>query len=80
MEDLIKQLNEIFVDVLDNKAIRLSPATTAADIAEWDSLTHIHLVVDIEKHFHIRFTASEIQSWKNVGEIARSIENKLKSS
>jgi acyl carrier protein len=78
MEDLIKQLNVIFIDVLDNKDIRLSPTTTAADIAEWDSLTHIHLVVAIEKHFNIRFIASEIQTWKNVGEMARSIENKLK--
>ena len=80
MEDTIKQLNEIFIDVLDNKAIRLSPATTARDIAEWDSLSHIQLVVAIEKHFHIRFNSSEIQSWKNVGEMARSIETKTKAT
>lgn len=80
MEDLIKQLNEIFAEVLDDNTVRLSAATTAADVAQWDSLTHIHLVVAMEKHFNIRFTSSEIQSWKNVGEIARSIESKIKSN
>ena len=77
MQDLIKQLNEIFIDVLDNNAISLTETTTAADIAEWDSLSHIQLVVAIERHFHIRFTASEIQTWKNIGDIRRSIESKL---
>ncbi|MES1159962.1 MAG: acyl carrier protein [Bacteroidota bacterium] len=79
MEDLIKQLNVIFIDVLDNDAISLTADTTAADIAEWDSLSHIQLVVAIEKHFKIRFTASEIQSWKNIADMVRSIDSKLKS-
>jgi acyl carrier protein len=77
MQDLIKQLNEIFIDVLDNNAISLTETTTAADIAEWDSLNHIQLVVAIEKHFQIRFKASEIQTWKNIGDMRRSIESKL---
>ena len=77
MEDLVKQLNEIFVDVLDNPAISLTEQTTAKDIEEWDSLSHIQLVVAIERHFHIRFNASEIQSWKNIGDMTRSISTKL---
>jgi acyl carrier protein len=77
MEDLIKQLNVIFIDVLDNNSILLTADTTAADIEEWDSLSHIQLVVAVEKHFNIRFTASEIQSWKNIADMCRSIEKKL---
>lgn len=75
---ILKQVNEIFVDILDNEAIVLSDQTTADDIEEWDSLTHIQLVVAVEKKFGIRFTSKEIQGWANVGEMINSIENKNK--
>lgn len=68
-QDVLKQVNDIFIDVLDDDAIVLSYDTTAADVEGWDSLTHIQLVVAIEKHFKMRFSSKEIQSWKNVGEM-----------
>ena len=76
--EIIKQLDEIFVDVIDNEDIKLTTETTAADVDGWDSLSHIQLVVAIEKHFRIRFTSKEIQSWKNVGELVASIQGKIK--
>ena len=76
-QQILEKLNEIFVDVLDNEDIKLTETTTAADIEEWDSLYHIQLVVAIEKHFKIKFTASEIQSWKNVGDMTNAVKSKL---
>lgn len=73
---LLEQINKVFIDILDNDQIELSEQTVADDIAEWDSLTHIQLVVAIEKHFSIRFTSKEIQSWKNVGEMINCIQSK----
>lgn len=72
-EQLLEQVNTIFIDVLDNEDIVLSPETSAADVEEWDSLTHIQLIVAIEKHFKVKFTAAEIHTWKNVGQMIESI-------
>ena len=77
-QEILKQINVIFKDVLDNDDINVQENTTANDIEEWDSLTHIQLVVAIEKYFKVKFTTQEIQQWKNVGEICASINNRLK--
>ena len=76
-EEIIKQVNEIFIDVLDNDGITIKNETTSADIEEWDSLNHIQLIVAIEKHFKIRFTSTEIVSFKNVGEMCEAIKAKI---
>ena len=74
---ILKEVNAIFIDVLDNEEIILSPESSANDIEEWDSLNHIQLVVAIEKHFKQRFTSNEITSWKNVGEMCDAISKRL---
>ncbi|MCE7995958.1 MAG: acyl carrier protein [Roseivirga sp.] len=76
-EDVISQFNEIFIDVLEDDDIVLSRETTAADVEEWDSLNHIQLVVEIERHFKVKFTSMEIQSFKNVGEMCDAVVTKL---
>ncbi len=74
---VIKKVNAIFNDVLENDDIKINYETTVKDIDEWDSLSHIALVVSIEKSFQIRFTAKEIQDFKNVGEMCEGILLKL---
>ncbi len=75
--EILKEVNEIFVDVLEADGLVLTESTAAGDVENWDSLSHIQLVVSIEKHFKIRFTSKEIQGWKNIGELVDSIESKL---
>lgn len=74
--EVLEKLTPIFREQLDNEDIELNAETTAEDIEEWDSLSHIQLIVAIEKSFGIRFTSSEIQSWNNVGEMIDSIISK----
>ena len=75
--EILNQINSIFIDTLDDENLIIKQTTTANDVEEWDSLNHIQLVVAIEKHFKIRFTSKEIQSWNNVGEMIDSIAHKI---
>ena len=75
--DIFSQIQTIFEDILDDEAITLGETTTADDVEGWDSLTHIQLVVAVEKHFKVKFKSKEILSWKNVGEMVDCIASKL---
>ena len=73
-KEIFSKLNEIFEDVLDlDETPELTDATSANDIEEWDSLSHIQLIVAIEKAFNIKFTSQEILKWNNVGEMVDTI-------
>jgi acyl carrier protein len=63
-------------DTFDADDLVISPETTAADVEDWDSLSHIRLIVAIERAFNIRFANSEIENLGNVGELAALIERK----
>lgn len=75
--EILQQVESIFNDVLDEENIVLTETTTANDVEGWDSLTHIQLIVAIEKHFKIKFSSKEILSWKNVGEMLEAIGSRL---
>ena len=55
----------------------MTESTTAEDIEDWDSLTHIQLIEEIEQEFKIKFTLQEITGLKNVGEFITLVERKL---
>ena len=75
-KEILSLVQEVFEDTLDNDELQIDESTKATDVDEWDSLTHIMLVVAIEKKFNIRFNSSEIQSWNNVGEMIYCIQEK----
>lgn len=75
--EIFVTLNEIFRDVFDDDSIIVDETTTAADIDDWDSLTHINLLASVEDEFGIRFQMKDVVSMKNVGEMADLIEEQI---
>ncbi|MGM9694869.1 MAG: acyl carrier protein [Alloprevotella sp.] len=75
-EELLHRLNEIFNEVLEpEEELTLNETTCADDVEEWDSLSHIRLIHDVEQAFGIRFTTREIMKWQNIGDMMNSIES-----
>lgn len=75
-DDLWNNLTAIFRESLDNDSLELTETTTAKDVEGWDSITHVLIVVAVEKKFKVKFTAGEIQRLQNVGEFAALIRSK----
>ena len=72
-QEIFEKLNEVFSDVFDED-ITVTPETTSADIEEWDSLTHITLISEVEDTFGMKFSMKDVLGMKNVGEMADIIE------
>jgi acyl carrier protein len=71
------KLTEIFRETFDDPALVLTDATTAKDVALWDSLNHVDLVVSVEKSFRVSFTTKEIKGLENVGNLVRLISTRV---
>jgi acyl carrier protein len=79
MSDHREKLQEIFRDLFDDDNIVLTDKTSAQDIAGWDSLTNVKLIVRVERAFKIRFGTGELVEIQNVGELLALITRKLGS-
>lgn len=74
--DILERVTEVFRDVFDTEGITLGRETTAADVAGWDSLMHVRLVIAIEKAFGVRFSSSEVAAFANVGDMVDALNRK----
>ncbi len=72
-----EKLQYIFREVFEDDDIILQEDMTAEDIEDWDSLTHIQLIENIEVEFGITFTLQEVTRLNNVGEFIDLTEQKV---
>lgn len=76
-DEIITELEPIFQDVLDQPNLKLTPESNATNVEDWDSLAHVTLVGAVERRFKLKFTLAELQSLKNIGDMANLIQKKL---
>lgn len=69
------RLTEIFEDVFDDE-IKVTPELSAKDVDGWDSLSHIRLILTIEKKFKIKFSTSEVGRLENVRDLVALISER----
>ena len=70
------RLTAIFREVFDDEQLVLFDEMTAADVEDWDSLSHITLVVACEKEFGVRLTPAEVGHLANVGAMLTLLEGR----
>ncbi len=74
---IMAKLEELMIDVFDVDDLVVTEATSADDVEEWDSLSHIRFMITVERFFKIRFLNEAVAELKNVGDLARTIAAKL---
>ena len=76
-KNVILKLTDIFREIFNNQDIILDIKMTAKDIDNWDSLTHMLLIAEIEKKFSIKFKLKELNNLDNVGNLIEIINEKI---
>ncbi len=74
-EEIIARLMPVMHDTFDDDDIAYSDALTAADVGDWDSLSHIRFMVAVEQEFRIHFSGAEIEGFKSLGDLVTAIAN-----
>ena len=69
---ILEKITAIIRDLLDEYDGPVTMETTANDVAQWDSLSHVRLMVMIEMELGVHFSTSEMQSFKNLGDLVNT--------
>ncbi|MBN1185298.1 MAG: acyl carrier protein [Bacteroidales bacterium] len=75
--DVQEKLTLIFRKTFDNDSLVLSDGLTANDIDQWDSLTHMQLIAEVEDGFSVKFKLKELNKMRNVGDMIDLVISKL---
>lgn len=75
-DEIHNKLTAIFRDIFEDDQLTINEETTADDVEGWDSLTHVNLLVAVEKGFGIRMSTREVKSMRNVGDFLNLISQK----
>ncbi len=75
--EIYEKITGVLRQVLDNDAIEAVPEMSADDVDEWDSLSHISIVLGIEQAFGVRFATPEIAQFENIGQLADLVVEKI---
>jgi acyl carrier protein len=75
-QEIYARLTGIMRDVFDDETVVATPYLTADDVKDWDSVSHITLIVAVEESFGIKFKTAELEKMKDVGQMVQLIEAK----
>ena len=68
-EEILQQLTLIFEQVLERSDLKIDYNMSAEDIDEWDSLTNMTIISEIEKKWGVHFKLRDIVRMKNIGDM-----------
>lgn len=71
------RLKSVILCELSLKDFPLSETTVASEVPGWDSLSHLRILIAVEKEYAIRFRSMEVIRLKSVGELQALVDRKI---
>ena len=71
------ELKKTILEALSLDDWEFEDQTTASQVPGWDSLSHINVIVAVERQFKLRFSTPEVLRLKSVGDLQRLIDSKM---
>ena len=75
--EIFHKLTDVLRRVFDDDRLVARPELTADDVDGWDSLTNIRFVLSVERTFGLRLTAGDVAGLRNIGDLARVIQQRI---
>ena len=75
-EQIIEKFNLIFKEVFEDDNLLINEFTMLKDIPNWESLSHMILIVEIENKFNMVFSSTESIEVISVSQIINLILSK----
>ena len=72
---MTSEVYEIIARVFSIPVSQVTDESGPENVESWDSFNGLVLVDELESHFNIKFTISEITDVKNVADIKRHLKN-----
>jgi acyl carrier protein len=67
--EITKKLTLIFRDVFNDSSLEINEEMTVNDVDDWNSLTHMLMILDVEEAFGIKFKLKDLNIIRKVGDI-----------
>jgi acyl carrier protein len=71
---LLSRVADVFREVFDEPKLVVNPTTSPAELAEWDSIAQVKLVMTLEETFGVQFDEDEVLSFNTVGAFVDSLK------
>ncbi len=75
-DQIVADLTPLFHTVFNNSDIVITDDLNAEKVDQWDSLTHLNMIAEVEKYFGVKFKLKELIGMKNVGDMIDLILSK----
>ncbi len=75
--EIINRLTPVFRKVFSDNSLVVTEGLSALDVENWDSLSHMLLISEVENAFSIKFKLKDLNKMANVGDMIAIISSKL---
>jgi len=74
--ELLEWVRRIAGDIFHLEPAQISGSSSPEEIAVWDSVQHLNLVLALEEAFSLQFEPEEMDQMKSIGQIAEMVGRK----